>query len=77
MSNNKNENNNKNKNNNKEKTIVISTLPEYEIFYSEYGYIKILKEEIKNENLKILNFNSLNYYQSERNFFKGSINKKI
>jgi hypothetical protein len=76
MSNNKNENNNKNKNNNKEKTIVISTLPEYEIFYSEYGYIKILKEEIKNENLKILNFNSLNYYQSERNFFKGSINKK-
>lgn len=72
MSNNKNDNDNKNK----EKTIVISTLPEYEIFYSEYGYIKILKEEISNESLKLCNFNSLNYYKSEKNFFKGSINKK-
>jgi hypothetical protein len=73
MSNKNDDNNNKK---NKEKTIVISTLPEYEIFYSEYGYIKISKEEISNESLKLCNFNSLNYYQSERNFFKGSINKK-
>ena len=73
MSNKNDDNNNKK---NKEKTIVISTLPEFEIFYSEYGYIKISKEEISNESLKLCNFNSLNYYQSERNFFKGSINKK-
>ena len=73
MSNKNDDHNNKK---NKEKTIVISTLPEFEIFYSEYGYIKISKEEISNESLKLCNFNSLNYYQSERNFFKGSINKK-
>jgi hypothetical protein len=78
MSNDKNNiKNNEKKNDNlqivTQKTIIVSTAPEYEIFYSEYGYIKILKEDILNDSLKILKFNS--YNQSEKNNLNGFINK--